>query len=137
MDRVINIEVSSIANTFLVLVKVLPICLKRVSVEVLPILFWLKKIVNFFRYFFYYIGFDGLPQFAAVEHLFTLGGKIFALLLTRLSSRHFEIVMLFMYLNGETAVQTGKVAVTCLTSNDVKLSVVNSPVLGLSLDFLS
>ena len=57
--------------------------------------------------------------------MLTLREKIFAPLLTRLSSRHFEIVnMFFMHLNGETAVQTGKMAATCLTNNDVILSVV-------------
>ena len=51
---------------------------------------------TFYRYFFlYYIGFKDLPQFAAVECLFTLEGKIFAPFLTRLSSIHFEIVMFF------------------------------------------
>ena len=93
--RICNIEVSSIADTFLVSVKVLPILLKKVSAEVLPILFG-QKIDPFYRYFFlYYICFNGLPQFAAVKSLVTLGGKIFAPLLTRQSSRHFEIVIFF------------------------------------------
>ena len=57
---------------------------------------WPKKSILFTDTFFlYYIGFNGLPPFATVERLFTLGGNIFAQLLTRLSSRHFEIVMLF------------------------------------------
>ena len=34
-------------------------------------------------------------KFVAVERLFILGGKIFTPLLTRLSKKHFEIVMLF------------------------------------------
>ena len=122
--RIFNIEVSSIADTFLVSVKVLPILLKKISAEVLPILFW-QKIDPFYRYFFlYYICFNGLPQFAAVKSLVILGGKIFAPLLTRLSSRHFEIVIFLMHLNGKTAVQIRKVAATCLTNKDVILSVI-------------
>ena len=35
----------------------------------------------------------GLPSPAAVERLFSLGGKIFTSLCTRLSSKHFEIMM--------------------------------------------
>ena len=65
-----------------------------------------------------------MPQFSAVERLFTLEGKIFAPFLTHLSSRHFRIVMLYCHLNGEIAVQIGQVAVICLTNNDVILSVV-------------
>ena len=62
---------------------------EKVSVEVLPILFWPQKMDTFYQYFFmYYIGYNSLPLFAAVERLFTLGGKIFAPLLTCLSSRH-------------------------------------------------
>ena len=55
-----------------------------------------KKIDTFYRYLFpYNIGFNGLPQFATVERLFTFEGKIFAPFFTHLGSRNFEIVMLF------------------------------------------
>ena len=59
-------------------------------------------------------------------------------LITCLSSRHFEIVMLYTHLKGETAVQTEKMAATCLTNNDVMLSIVMQlsivSTIGLSLD---
>ena len=57
-------------------------------------MFGLGKVLYLYRYFLlYYIGFNGLPRFAAAERLCTLGGKIFAPPLTR--PRHFEIIMLF------------------------------------------
>ena len=74
----------------------MPILLKNSIGRDIANTFLAKKIVTFFRYIFiYYFGFNGLPQFAAVERLFTLGEKIFVPLLIRLISRHFEKVMLF------------------------------------------
>ena len=111
--RVVNIEVSSIADTlspiFFSISEGVAILLKKESVEELPILFWPKKIDTFYRYFFLFnIDFNGLPQFTAVKRLFILGGKIFSPFLTHLSKRHFEIIVLFMQLYGETSVKLEK-----------------------------
>ena len=97
---VVNIEVSSIADTLSpilsISVNLLPILWKKESVEILPIIFWPKKIYAFYRYFFlYYVGFSGLSQFAAIERLFALRRKIFAPLLKRQNSRHFEMALHF------------------------------------------
>ena len=85
-----------IVVTFLVWVKVLPILLKKVSIEVLPIFFWQKISISFINTFFYHIGFNSLLQSAAVKCLYSLAEKIFTLLHIRLSSKIFDIMMFFM-----------------------------------------
>ena len=103
-NRVVNIEVSSVSDTLLSILfsigEVITNTFENSIGRGIVNTFLAKKIDTFYRYFLlYYIGFNGLPQFAAIERLFILGGKIFAPFLTLLSSRHFEIVMLFHAFN--------------------------------------
>ena len=42
----------------------------------------------------------GLPASAAVERLFSLGGRVFTPLRTSLSSLHFEMMFFYVWLSG-------------------------------------